>query len=86
MDDGSALRNHILSRFEQAQNERNAAAAYLLGRSFTGFPAWVLWLVVHISNLIGFRNRLFVLVDWDMDFFCERAVRLILASCRKCSS
>ena len=66
---------------------RNAAVVHMLGRSFTGFPAWVLWLVVHISNLIGFRNRLFVLVDWAMDyFFYERAVRLILASCRKCAS
>ena len=66
---------------------RNAAVAHLHGRSFTGFPAWLLWLFVHISNLIGFRNRLFVLVDWAMDyFFYERAVRLILASCRKCAS
>jgi NADH dehydrogenase len=65
---------------------RNAAVAHVLGRSFTGFLAWLLWLFVHIANLIGFRNRLFVLIDWAMDyFFYERAVRLILASCRKCS-
>jgi NADH dehydrogenase len=65
---------------------RNAAVAYLRGRSFTGFPAWILWLFVHIISLIGFRNRLFVLTDWALDyFFYERAVRLILASCRKCA-
>jgi NADH dehydrogenase len=65
---------------------RNAAVAHLRGRSFTGFPAWLLWLFVHIINLIGFRNRLFVLADWALDyFFYERAVRLILASCRKCT-
>jgi NADH dehydrogenase len=58
---------------------RNSGAAHLLGRSFTGFPAWVIWVSVHLYNLIGFRNRLFVLIDWAWDyFFYERAVRLIL--------
>jgi NADH:quinone reductase (non-electrogenic) len=57
---------------------RNAAVAYVGGLAFTGFPAWVVWLVVHIIQLIGFRNRLFVLVNWAWDyFFYERAVRLI---------
>jgi len=58
---------------------RNAAVAHVFGRAFTGFPAWVLWLSVHLVNLIGFRNRLFVLTNWAWDyFFYERAVRLIL--------
>jgi NADH dehydrogenase len=58
---------------------RNAGAAHLLGLSLTGFPAWVVWLSVHLLNLIGFRNRLFVLIDWAWDYlFYERAVRLIL--------
>jgi NADH dehydrogenase len=58
---------------------RNAAVTYLAGHAFTGFPAWLLWLGVHILNLIGFRNRLFVLVNWAWDyFFSERSVRLIL--------
>ena len=58
---------------------RNAAVARLWGRSFTGFAAWTLWLVVHIANLIGFRNRLLVLVNWAWNYvFYRRAVRLIL--------
>ncbi len=58
---------------------RNAAVATLGGRAFTGFPAWVLWLVVHLATLIGFRNRLVVLLNWALDyFFYERAMRLIL--------
>lgn len=58
---------------------RNAAVADVWGRTFTGFPAWVLWLSVHLANLIGFRNRLFVLINWAWDyFFYDRAVRLIL--------
>jgi NADH dehydrogenase len=58
---------------------RNAAVAYVWGRAFTGFPAWLLWLSVHLVNLIGFRNRLFVLINWAWGyFFYERAVHLIL--------
>ncbi len=57
---------------------RNAAVAHIWGRSFTGFPAWLLWLGVHLVNLIGFRNRLFVLVNWALDyFFSDRTVCLI---------
>ena len=57
---------------------RNAAVAYIHGIPFKGFPAWVVWLVVHIIQLIGFRNRLFVLINWAWDyFFYDRAVRLI---------
>src|SRR5260370_27409981 len=57
---------------------RNAAVAYIRGIAFTGFPAWVVWLVVHIIQLIGFRNKLFVLLNWGWDyFFYERAARLI---------
>jgi NADH dehydrogenase len=57
---------------------RNAAVAHIRGLSFQGFAAWVVWLVVHLIQLIGFRNRLFVLVNWAVDyFFYDRAVRLI---------
>jgi NADH dehydrogenase len=52
--------------------------AYIHGLSFTGFPAWVVWLVVHLVQLIGFRNKLLVLINWAWDyFFYDRAVRLI---------
>jgi NADH dehydrogenase len=61
---------------------RNAAVANLYNRwQFTGFPAWVVWLVVHLLKLIGFRNRLIVLTSWAWDYlFFERVVRLILPS------
>ena len=58
---------------------RNTAIALVKNRTFTGFPAWVLWLTVHIFKLIGFRNRLLVLINWALDyFFYERGVRIIL--------
>ena len=58
---------------------RNAEGVCLRGRSIARVIAWVLWLSVHLFKLIGFRNRLFVLIDWAWDyFFYEGAVRLIL--------
>jgi NADH:ubiquinone reductase (H+-translocating) len=57
---------------------RNKAVAGFGRLQFTGFFAWILWLVVHILFLIGFRNRLVVLINWAWDyFFYNRAVRLI---------
>jgi NADH dehydrogenase len=57
---------------------RNAAVAYVFRMQFRGFLAWVVWLVVHLIGLIGFRNRLIVLINWTWDyFFYDRAVRLI---------
>lgn len=58
---------------------RNHAVAHVFGRRFTGFPAWVLWALVHVAKLVGFRNRVLVLVNWAWNYvFYERSVRLIL--------
>jgi NADH dehydrogenase len=63
---------------------RNAAVAYIKGRSFTGFFAWLVWLGVHLFRLIGFRNRLVVMFNWAWDYlFYERSVRLIIPLGRK---
>ena len=44
----------------------------------SGFPAWLIWLFVHIFWLIGFRNRLVVLGEWAWSYFTlQRRVRLI---------
>jgi NADH:ubiquinone reductase (H+-translocating) len=60
---------------------RNAAVVRLGKRTFTGFIAWLMWLGVHLLKLIGFRNRLLVLINWAWDYlFYERAVRLIYPS------
>ncbi len=58
---------------------RNSAAAHLGRFNFTGVPAWWLWLGFHIFKLIGFRNRLTVLVNWAWAYLLyEGAIRLIL--------
>ena len=46
----------------------------------SGFPAWVLWCLAHIFFLIGFRNRLFVMLNWAWNFLASRrGARLIIA-------
>jgi NADH dehydrogenase len=58
---------------------RNAAVAHLGRLHFRGSFAWVMWLAVHIVFLIGFRNRLLVLINWAWDyFFADRPIRLIM--------
>ena len=57
---------------------RNAAVARIWGVSFSGLPAWLIWVGLHIYRLIGFRNRLLVMLNWAWDyFFYDSQVRLI---------
>jgi NADH dehydrogenase len=57
---------------------RNAAVARIWGLSFSGLIAWLIWVALHIYRLIGFRNRLVVLINWAWDyFFYDSQVRLI---------
>lgn len=57
---------------------RNSAYSHVYGRSITGPLAWLIWLVIHIQRLVGFRNRLVVLLNWTVDYFVfDRPVRLI---------
>ncbi len=61
---------------------RNTAVTKIGKLEFKGFFAWVLWLLIHIAYLIGFRNKIFVLISWFTDYiFYEKAVRIILPSC-----
>jgi NADH dehydrogenase len=57
---------------------RNAAVARIWGLSFSGFIAWLIWVGLHIIRIIGFRNRLVVMINWAWDyFFYDNQVRLI---------
>src|SRR5881296_1394932 len=51
---------------------RTYAVADLRFSRFAGFAAWIIWAVVHIYFLIGFANRLFVLLQWGLDFLTKR--------------
>jgi NADH:ubiquinone reductase (H+-translocating) len=57
---------------------RASAVADLHAVRLSGFPAWLTWLVVHLWYLIGFQNRLLVLIRWSFSFFTRgRGARLI---------
>lgn len=58
---------------------RSRAVAQLGRMKFSGWIAWMLWLVVHIFFLIGFRNRLAVMLDWLWAYLTfQRSARIIL--------
>ena len=57
---------------------RSRAIADLGWIRFSGWFAWVFWLLVHIMYLVGFRNRIVVLIEWAYAYFTSQAgVRLI---------
>lgn len=58
---------------------RSRAVAMYKGINFHGFIAWLAWLLVHIYYLIGFKNRLFVLMSWCWTYISyRRGARLII--------
>ena len=57
---------------------RAAAVADIRGLHLSGFLAWMAWLVVHIFFLVGFENRMLVLLQWAWSYLSyERGARLI---------
>lgn len=58
---------------------RHAAVGQVWRLRFRGFPGWLVWLFVHLYYLIGFENRLQVLLRWSWYYFrLDRPVRSIL--------
>ena len=57
---------------------RAAAVADIKGVRLSGLLAWITWLVVHLFYLVGFQNRLLVLIRWSFSFATRgRGARLI---------
>lgn len=57
---------------------RAAAVAEIRALHLSGFIAWLAWLVIHLFYLIGFENRLLVMVQWAASYISyERGARLI---------
>ena len=69
---------HYLNKGSLATIGRAAAIAQFGKIHISGFVAWLSWLFVHIFFLIGFRNRIIVLIQWAWSYFTyERGARLI---------
>ena len=57
---------------------RSAAVAWIGRFKFSGYPAWLAWLFIHLIFLMGFRNRLSVLFQWTYSYFSfKRSARII---------
>jgi NADH:ubiquinone reductase (H+-translocating) len=62
---------------------RNHAVAdvKIFGKQFrsTGFLAWLIWMFIHLISIVGFRNRLIVLINWTFSYFSyDKGMRLII--------
>ncbi len=67
-----------VDRGSMATIGRSRAIAWVGKHELRGFVAWLAWLVIHLLQLIGFRNRLVVLVSWAWSYFAyKRGARLI---------
>jgi NADH:quinone reductase (non-electrogenic) len=57
---------------------RSAAVAWVGKFRFSGLLAWLAWLFIHLIFLIGFRNRIAVLIQWTYSYFAyKRSARII---------
>jgi len=62
----------------------NSAVAVIGRLQLSGYPAWLLWLGAHIYFLIGFRNRIVVLIDWAWSYWTyERSARIVIPGDKK---
>jgi NADH:ubiquinone reductase (H+-translocating) len=72
---------HYVDKGNLATIGRARAVADLHAIRLSGFPAWLAWLVVHLFYLIGFQNRVIVLIRWFVSFVTHgRGARLITST------
>lgn len=72
---------HYLDKGSLATIGRAAAVAEIAGAKLSGLVAWLVWVFVHILYLIGFRNRVLVLMQWGWAYlWYSRGIRLITGS------
>lgn len=71
---------HFVDKGQMATIGRSRAIVEIGRWKMAGFPAWLLWLVVHIYYLTGFKNRLLVVLQWAWSYLTfRRGARLIVS-------
>ena len=69
---------HYVNKGSLATIGRSLAIADFGRLRFNGLPAWLTWLFVHLLYLVGFQNRVLVLIQWGFHYFTfKRSARLI---------
>jgi NADH dehydrogenase len=78
------LRNCTLAPFRYrnkgnlATIGRNRAVAELGRLHLSGYPAWLLWVFIHLLYIVEFESRLLIAIQWAYDYFTwNRGARLI---------
>ena len=80
LDGGATKPFHYRDKGNLATIGRASAVADIKGLHLSGFLAWMTWLLVHLFYLVGFQNRVVVLVRWQISFITHgRGARLITA-------
>ena len=67
-----------LDKGSMATIGRSSAVAAAFGMKFRGFTAWLMWLFIHLLFLVGFRNKIAVVLQWVYSYFTwRRGARII---------
>lgn len=70
---------HYNDKGSMATIGKNKAVADLGKTSFSGFFAWLIWMIIHLISILGMRNKLSVLVNWFWNYlFYSTSLRLLL--------
>ena len=93
MQEGSYAAKQIMSRIKGAANTkpfayfnkgdlavigRAEAVANIFGVHLSGFPAWLVWLFIHLLYIVEFQSRILVLIEWGFLYLTfNRGARLI---------
>jgi NADH dehydrogenase len=81
VDGGSARPFRYRDKGTLATIGRRAAVGQVGPLRFRGFPGWIAWLVVHLYYLIGFENRLLVLMRWAWYYLrLDRPIRVVITA------
>jgi NADH dehydrogenase len=69
---------HYFNRGDMAVIGRAAAVANIFGFHVSGLPAWLVWLFIHLMNIVEFQSRLLVFIQWGFQYITfSRGARLI---------
>ena len=69
---------HYFNKGDLAVIGRAAAVANIFGVHISGWPAWLIWLFVHLMYIVEFQNRVMVFIQWGFEYLTfNRGARLI---------
>lgn len=84
LNDGGVREFRYKDKGSMATVGRNRAVVDLKHGHFSGFPAWMVWMFIHLVSILGMRNRLTVLINWIWAYFnYSTSLRMLIKPSRK---